>query len=456
VLAELARGLKATITLGGTGQPFVTPRTRDIVYADVLGMPEKVAGVSVTPEKAIRYIPFFAAVRAIAEDLASLPLKVYITDTRETDRAHPVYGLLNELANPFMTAMTFRETLQAHALTWGNGFAEKEFATDGSLLAMWPLRPDRMQVLVDVDQLVYRFTKANGQTVDLPPQKVFHVHGLGFDGLTGYSVIEIARRTLALGLAAHGYGEDFFEKGGLPQAVLRHPKTLSDTARTNLRASIDGGSLSRRDRVAMLEEGMDLQVLGIPAKDSEFLAAGDQSQRLMAVLFRMPPWMLSDVDRSTSWGTGIEQQGIAYVKHTLRAWLTRWEQTGKVQLLAGEDRYLRHVVDALLRGDTASRWAAYTAGFDRGIYSIDDILALEDRDALPDGLGAQHFVPLNMVPVDQAGQMTLKDRLDALRGLTGAGFQPASIEQGLDLPPIELEPVGAAPQGTALNGSAGG
>jgi HK97 family phage portal protein len=443
MLTALGRGLKATITLGGTGQPFVTPRSRDIVYSDILGVPEKIAGVAVTPEKAIRYIPFFAAVRAIAEDIASLPLNVYVADTRDKDREHPVYRLLQEQANPYMTAFTFRETLQAHALTWGNGFAEKEFADDGSLLGLWPMRPDRTQVLVKDEELVYRFTRANGTQIDLPPQKVFHVHGLGFDGLVGYSVIEIARRTLALGLAAQGYGEDYFDKGGLPQAVLRHPKSLSDTARSNVRKSIDGGQLSRRDRIALLEEGMDLQVLGIPAKDSEFLAAGDQSQRLMAVLFRMPPWMLSDVDRSTSWGTGIEQQGIAYVKHTLRAWLIRWEQGGKSQLMPGEDRYLRHVVDALLRGDTASRWASYTAGLDRGVYSIDDVRELEDRNPLPDGLGERHFVPLNMAPLDQVGELSMKDRLDALRGFVGAGFPAARVADAVDLPELgqALEPV---------------
>lgn len=458
-MGRVAAAVKTVISLGGTGVPFTTSRANDVVYGVNLNDRRSVAGVSVTADKAMGYIPFFAAVRDISEDVAGLPLNVYVADTRDKDTAHPVHKLLHSKSNPYMSAFTFRETLQAHVLTWGNGYAEIEYNTDGSIRALWPLRPDRMDVLVESSTGVpfYRYRLGNGDTVDLPRRNVFHVHGLGYDGLIGYSIIEKTRHTLGMALASEKWGEDWFTKGGVPPAALVHPKTLSDTARDNLRKSIDDGTLTDRQRMALLEEGLDIKVFGIPAKDSAFLETLDDTRSLMATLFRMPPDMLGDVDRSTSWGSGIEQQGIGYVKYALRSWLNRWEQQGNLQLLPGEDRYLKHVVDGLLSGDTAARWRAYEAGLRTGVYCIDDILEMEDRNPLPDGQGQRHFVPLNMAPLDQVGEMSMSERFAALGALNRAGFQPDSSLEALDLPPIDhtgLEPVTVSEQGDyARNGN---
>jgi HK97 family phage portal protein len=460
-MTALARAVKASsitnfIRLGGTGSPYVTPTSRDVVIADITPSGEyRTAGMSVNADKAMTYIPFYAAVRNIAEDVAGLPLNVYerlAGGGRQRDETHPVDYLLGVEANPYMTAFTFRETLQSHVLTWGNGFAEIEFATDGSILYLWPLRPDRMQVFVDkaTDKVVYRVTLTGGDRVDLPRRKVLHIHGLGFDGLVGYSVIERARHMLGMAIATERYGEDWFEKGGVPPAYLTHPKELSDTGRTYLRKQIDDGTLSDRHRMALLEEGMTIETIGLPPGDSAFLETYGMTRSLTATLMRMPPDMLQDVTRSTSWGTGIEQQGIGYVKYTLRSHLTRWEQEGKARLLVGEPRYLKHVIDALLRGDSSARWTAYRAGLDLGVYSIDDVLEMEDRNPLKDELGKQHFVQLNRAPLEQIGEMTMAERFAALGILNRAGFQPDASLDAVDLPAIEhtgLEPVTVSEQG---------
>lgn len=457
-MGAIASALKTVITLGG-GQGYVTPRERDIIYnVDFDGR-----GKRVTPERAMGYIPFYAAVRNISEDVAGLPLNVYRKlpgGGRARDPEHPVDRLLGLAPNPYMSAFSFRETLQSHVLTWGNGYAEIEFDTEGRPFGLWPLRPDRMEVLIDrrTSAPFYRYTLNDGTRVDLPRRNVFHVHGLGYDGLTGYSVIEKARRTLAMTIASETYGETWYDKGGLPKAVLKHPNTLSDKAKTSLRESVEAnyGTIEGRQRIMLLEEGMDISTLGVPAKDAAFLETMTSSRHLMATLFRMPPDMLQDIDRSTSWGTGIEQQGIGYVKYTLRGHLGRWEQEGNMRLLAGDDRYLKHIIDGLLRGDTAARWNGYRQGLDLGVYSIDDVLEMEDRNPLPDGLGKQHFVQLNRAPLEQIGEMSMAERLAALGGLVRAGFQPDASLDVLDLPAIDhtgLEPVTVSEQGAYTNGN---
>ena len=446
----LANAVKATFRLGGTGQTWLTPRANDIVYVDPWDIgASKVAGVNVTAQKAMSYIPFFAAVRNISEDVAGLPLGVFrATATgREQDRNHPLHRVLHDAPNPYMTSFTFRETLQAHMLTWGNGYAEIEYADNGQVLGLWPLRPDRMEVLVDerANAPLYRYTLSS-RTVDLPWRKVFHVHGLGFDGLIGYSVLSIARGMLGIALAGEKHGQTEFERGTVPPAILKTTGKLSPEAKQNLRESWD--SIDHRDRVAILEEGLTLETIGVPAKDSEFIATMNMPRSLMATLLRIPPHMLQDVDRSTSWGSGIEQQTIGYSKFTLRPWLVRWEQAGKQQLL-NDDRYLKHNMTAFERGDTATRWRAYESGLRNGVYSIDDIRELEDLNPLPDGLGDVRFAPLNMAPLDQFAQSSMRERVEMLGSLTRAGFSPTDAAEQLDLPDIEhtgLEPVTVSEQ----------
>jgi HK97 family phage portal protein len=409
----------------------------------------RVGETTVSADKAMTFIPFYAAVRNISEDIGGLPFGIYQklpNGGRAEDESHPVHAILHDQANPYMSAMAFRETLQGHALTWGNGYAEIEYATDGSIMAVWPWRPDRVTVWVnDANQLMYRFYLKDGRYADLPRRKVFHVHGLGYDGIVGYSVIGVARHMLAVATNAQKTAERAYTRG-IPPAVLKHPGTLGDPARTNLNKSIDSGDLGRTDRMALLEEGMDIKTIGLPPKDAMFLETGQMSRGLTATLLRIAPHMLQDVDRSTSWGSGIESQKIEYTSFTLGAWLHRWEQEAKMSLLRDEDRYARHTLDAFLRGASRDRWAAYSSGFDRGVWSVNDILAMEDRNPVPGG--DQRFVPLNMMPLDQASGMTLEERIVALGRLVNSGFVPAASTDALDLPDIEhsgLPPVTVQP-----------
>lgn len=460
-MGQLVNGIKAVIRLGGTGVPYTTDRRNDVVYSSMGFDARTYAGINVTADRALTYIPFFAAVRDIAEDVGSLPLHVYRDlegGGKAPDPAHPLDAVLHDNANPYMTAQTFREVLTGHVLTWGNGYAEKEFATDGSIMALWPLRPDRMEPLVDRDSnaLYYRYQLNVGGYVDLRPEQVFHIRGFGYDGLKGYSVIEKAASTLGVALAGTAHAGKGLERGVVPPAYMKHPATLSEEARQRLRDDWD--EIDHTNRMAILEEGLDIHTLGIPARDAQYIETMDLQRSLMATLFRMPPHMLGDVSRSTSWGTGIEQQDIEYVKYALRSYLVRWESEGKRQLLSGEDRFLKHAVEGFLRGDTKTRWEAYSKGLDTGIYNLDEVRAYEDLNPLPDGMGQLRRLPLNFAPLDQWADASLLDRLEMLRKLTGEGFEPEAAAEAVDVPPIEhtgLEPVAVAEQGQYIGNGNG-
>lgn len=376
----------------------------------VRGGIETAAGVRVDAETAYEYSAFWAGVRVISEDVATLPLITYQRLDRGKRRAaeHPLYPVLHDAANPMMTAAQFRQTLQGHALTWGNGYAQIVRDNGGRMRELWPLRPDRTTPEIHrrgagALEVWYRYTDGtNGIYELIAPENVLHIAGLGFDGICGYSVIHYARNSLALGLATERYGASFFGNGSRPGGVLSHPGVLSPEAKKRIATDWDNShrGLDRAQRVTVLEEGVSWQQIGIPPEDAQFLQTRQLQVTEMARWLRLPPHKIADLERATF--SNIEHLQLDYVSSALRIWLVTWEQTIALRLLTETERstyYAEHLVDALLRGDTMSRYQAYAIGRQWGWFSANDVREKENENPVEGG--DTYLVPLNMVPADQ-------------------------------------------------------
>ncbi|AZF90291.1 MAG: portal protein [Phage 5P_3] len=365
-------------------------------------------GAIVSPSTALTYSAVFACVRILAESIASLPLILYERLERGKQRAdsHRLYGLLHDAPNPEMTRAEFWEAMVGHNATWGNAYAEIEYDSGGRVIGLWPLRPDYMTVSRVSGVLWYDYT-VNSQTYRLPAYRVLHLRGLGGEGIMGYSPIYMAREAIGLGLATEKYGATFFGNDARPGGILRHPGQLKPATAEKLRTSWNAAhsGLDYAHRVAVLEEGIEWQAIGLPNEDAQFLETRKFQVTEIARWFRIPPHMLADLDRATF--SNIEHQSLEFVIHTLRPWLVRIEQRLNLSLLSEVDRkryFCEHLVDGLLRGDIASRYAAYATGRQNGWLSADDIRELENMNPLPDGQGEIYLVPMNMTPADQAGK----------------------------------------------------
>lgn len=367
------------------------------------------AGVWVSEDTALHYAPFFAGVRVIAEDVASLPLITYERLARGKRRApeHPLYRLLHDQPNEYMTSVVLRETLEGHALTWGDGYGYIVRDGAGDVTELWPLRPDRTKPEIKRTgpgqmTLMYRYSdEVNGIHRMLHPDEVLHIKGLGGDGIRGYSVIGMARQSLGLGVAAEEFGARLFSNGSRLSGVLRHPSRLSKEASERLKVDWENmhRGLDKAHRVAILEEGLEWQQIGIPPEDAQFLETRKFQVTEMARWLRLPPHKLADLERATF--SNIEHQAIDYVTSALRIWLVRWEQAILTRLFTSTEReryFAEHLVDALLRGDTKSRFEAYAIARNWGWLSADDIREMENANPLPDGRGEVYMVPLNMKP----------------------------------------------------------
>lgn len=368
-----------------------------------------VTGRAIGMDSAMAVSAFWACVRTIAESAASLPLIVYRRlpgGGKERAVDHWLYPVLHDAANPEMSAFTAIETALVHATTWGNLYAAKAIDGSGRVRELWPLRPDRMEVTRIDGELRYGYTTIDGQRRELRRSEVLHVPGLSFDGLTGYSILTMARNALAVGKAAEEYGGRFFERDARPGIVLTHPKSLSDTARTNIETSWQEkyGGPSNAGGFGLLEEGMSLKEIGIPPEDAQFLETRKFQAIEIARFFRMPPHMIGELDRATF--SNIEQQAIEFVVYTLRPWLVRLEKAMGQQLLRGEwigaggDLFIEFLVDGLLRGDSAARATYYHQGRIDGWLNGDEIREMENRNPMPDGQGQIFLAPQNTAPLD--------------------------------------------------------
>lgn len=380
-----------------------------VLQALTVGLPTA-TGVSVTPESSLAYTAVLACVRVLAEGVASLPCILYERydeagrEAKRRARDHALYALLHDGPNPLLTAFEFYEIGMAQVLLWGNFYAEIEWSGRGLPVGLWPLPAWRMTAHVANRTKAYELELDGGQKKAFADYQILHVPGFGYDGIAGKSMIRLAREAIGLGLAAERFGGAFFGNGARPGVVLEHPGILSDEGYEKLRKSWNEQhqGLSNAQRVAILEEGMKLETIGVPPDDAQFLQTRQFQRSEIASIFRVPPHMIGDLERATF--SNIEQQSTDFYSNTLQPWLRRWEQRIARSLLIGRERaryFPEFLVDAVLRADTATRYQAYATGRQWGWLSVNDIRDRENMNPVADG--DMYLQPLNMVEAGADG-----------------------------------------------------
>lgn len=393
---------------------------------------ESASGITITPERSLASTAVFACVRVLSEGVGALPLHLYERIERHgragKSRAtqHPLYMLLHMLPNPEMTSMELRETLVGHCAIRGNAYTYIEWGNDGYPRELWPLRPDRVTIWRYNGELYYSVQMPDDTYVTLTTEKIMHVRGLMYNGVVGMSPIELARNAVGLSLATEEFGARFFGNDARPGVILRHPGILEDEVYERLVQSWETrhSGLSNAQKVAILEDGMDVKEVGLSPDHAQFLETRKFQVSEIARIFRVPPHMIADLDRATF--SNVEHQDLAFVKHTLRPWLTRIEQAIARDLLLPAERlkyFAEHMPDDLLRGETKTRYESYGIGRQNGWLSANDIRERENMEPIEGG--DVYLVPLNMIPANQAAQMPQSTEGEGARGDVFAGEQRA-------------------------------
>jgi len=375
-------------------------------FAAFCGGIKAASGEHVNERTAMGLSAYLACIKNISEDVGKLPFSLYKRlkpRGRQSLDTHPVSRLIHDEPNPEMSAMTFRETITQHALGWHGGFAEIVRNGGGRPEQLWPLDPNCVQVMRDKEPPYSAYYWVHGWK-RFEITDILHIHGLGYDGLTGYVLSRVAKDPIGNALAAQNFSGEFYANGITTSGVLTLPDAMSEKALANLRASFEmRHGRGEHHRPLILEQGATWTNISNSPRDSQMVEVLEHGDEEICGLFRMPPHKIGRLKRSTN--NNIEQQALEYVVDCLLGWLVRWEQEGNKKLLMPSEKptlYSKHCVEMLLRGDMTARSTFYREQFNIGAMSSNDVRELEDRNPIEGG--DAYFVNATMVPLDMAAE----------------------------------------------------
>jgi len=378
-------------------------------------------GANVNETSALQTAAVYACVRVISEAVASLPLKIYAYEgnDRSGSRAvhdHHLYNLLHHAPNPDMTSFSFRETMMMHLLIYGNAYAQIVRDGGGKVIALYPLIPYKMEVWRGNNGKIYytywqnrdeATAKDDSGEVRFRKEDILHIPGLSFDGLLGYSPIALAKNAIGMAIAAEEFGSTFFGSGATPGGLLEVPGELKDEKMDGLRQTWEAihGGTHNSNRMAILTDGLKYHPIAIPPEQAQFLETRKFQITEIARIFRVPPHMIGDLERSTF--SNVEQQALDFVKYCINPWITRWEQAMWQSLMLLSERnthYIKFNLDGLMRGDYETRMRGYSTGIQNGFLCPNDIRRLENLNEIPAEDGGFNFmVNGNMVKLSEVG-----------------------------------------------------
>lgn len=374
------------------------------------------SGVTITSDTALSLSAVYASVRLLATTAAGLPIHVYeeqidgaSTPLRSIDTQYLWGDPNNE-----MTAQTFWETVFGHEVLEGDAFifvtkngrdnvALEDKAQPGDVWGLWYIEPWRVRVgrtsdfrkvyEVDGEEVMFDF-RAGGEIV--------HIPNWARSSLRGVSPLNMARQAISLGVAAQDYADRFFSQDSTPRGVLTTEQDLTQIQADMLAARWDArnAGLGNAHRTSVLGKGATFEAISVNPDDAQLLEERRFQLSDIARFFGIPPHMLGDTERSTSWGTGIEEQTRGFLTYTLQAHINRIEQAIDSALLkrSKTNRYVKFELGGLLRPNLLQRYQAHALGYGRWL-TANNIRRLED---LPDIDGGDELLTMtNMIPVEQ-------------------------------------------------------
>lgn len=364
------------------------------------GSPSVSTGRTVTETGAIGgTIVVYRSISLLAGLVAGCPLHVF----RIADKS-PVVNRPLESPGYGQTPFELWETVMTHLLGWGNGYVYKHRNTFGAIDGLLPVAPFRVKpkILSAANSgigepvKVFDVKMPNGQYVQMSNYEIMHVPGLSYDGVSGLSPLGVARQAVGVLQSADELAGRLYANGNLISGILSTDKPLkqeqADAIKARWRDKMAG--VGHAHDIAVLDAGMKFQPTALNPEEAQFLQTRRWQTIDLARLYGIPPHLVGDVEKSTSWGTGIEQQNIGLVSYTARPWFSRIEQRVSQELVGPSTQKAQFNVESLMRGDAANRAAFYSAGVQGGWLTRNEV---RDKENLPplEGLD-EPLTPLNM------------------------------------------------------------
>lgn len=375
----------------------------------LLGSARSDSGQVVTPASALALTVLQNCVTLLSESIAQLPIELYerTGNDRKPATDHPLYSILKYEPNPWQTPFEYQEQSQVAAGLRGNSYSFIDRDQDGVIRGLYPLDNEAVTVMRGSDLMpVYRVHGAE----PMPKRLVHHVRWMSINGYTGLSPVLLHANAIGHAQAIQQYAGKSFMNGTTLSGVIERPKespALKDQASVD--RITDGwnakfGGSGNAKKVALLQEGMTFRPLSMTNVDAALIDALRLSALDIARIYKIPAHMVNELERATF--SNIEHQSLQFVIYTLLPWVKRHEQAKTRDLLLPSERkqyFIEYNLSGLLRGDQASRYAAYAVGRQWGWLSINDIRRLENMPPVTGG--DVYLSPMNMVDASKPQQL---------------------------------------------------
>lgn len=427
-LVRMAFGMEARATASELGPP------RDPVIAEWLGQYATTsAGVSVTPDNARLCAELDACVSLIEDTIATVPLQFFeriSENEREARGDHPLYALLHERPNAWQSSAEFRQMMEGWRQTWSNAYARVVSGPSGPI-ALEPMHPREVTPFRSGASVAYAWRPQDAAPRILLQHEVLHLRdGPSQRGnlLVAESKVNRAREDIGLLIACGDYLSRFFANNAAPKAAITIPGEIGDEAASRLRDAWERRhrGLENQHKIAILEGGLDIKPLGMTNDDAQVAETFSLALARVARRWGVPLHLIGETDKSTSWGTGIEQQSIGFITYYMRPKFVVWEQALNRTLMSDQMRrrfYFEFNLDGLLRGDFKTRMEGYALLIQWGLATPNEIRKLMNLSPV-DG-GDERLHPLNYAPATKIMDVLLKS--------AGGGAAPSADSATRDL-----------------------
>ena len=362
------------------------------------------AGVFVDADRALQNATVWGCIQYLTRTVGQLPWHAMQRPdgvSAEVASRHPVDWLLNSRPCPDLGAFTWRQSMLGNALLHGNAYAEIQRDNRGVPVALWPIHPDRVAPRRAKDGALEYEVWNNGGNVVLGAMDMFHLRGFG-DGPVGYNVIQYAAQSIGWAQATELFGSTYFGEGMNPSGIITAKAGMSKEAQAFLRAEVENLYKGPRGkRIAILDAGIDFKSASTNPNDSQFIETRQHQVEEICRWFGVPPHKVMHLLRSTF--SNIEHQSIEVVVDSITPWVRAFEQEADYKLFGAGNRqgfYTKMSVQALMRGDNASRMQFYKGLFELGV-PLNKILALEDMNGIGED-GDVSFVSNNVQTLRRA------------------------------------------------------
>jgi HK97 family phage portal protein len=411
-----ARNLEQRAGAPGTAtfNPFENPAVplSSIALDSVFGNLSRTdSGESVTNENVMVLPTVFRCIGLLSTVIAGCPIRTFRNPDKEE-----LFPPLLDRSNASMTYTQYElwELVVTHLCLWGNAYVRKIRNPNTDLIVdLQPIYPGRVKVRRDrAGNKIFEVKRVdpvsgnmlvNESDMVFTDFEIMHIPGLGYDGLQGLSPIGLAARTFGTAMAGDKLAARFYSKGSMLSGIIKVKAPLAnqeqaDTVRSKWLQKM--GGLGAAAEVGVLDAETDFQPLTIPPDSLQFLESRRWQTTEIARMFGIPPHLVGDVEKSTSWGTGIETQNIGFVEYTISGWTGRMEQRVTREIIATRKQYCEFDLDHLLRGSMGERFAAYTQGISAGWMTRNEARVIENMVPLP-GLD-EPILALNMGPGNES------------------------------------------------------